>query len=612
MSILAQSADGVVHEFPNGTPQEVIDAAMRDYAQQVTVTAERAPREGLGRIADIAEGLYLGARQPLDIAAARLERAFPGSAELSRSLGLRSAEDILSEQQRARAASPANISETIGQGVGVTPFLAAAGLAAPATFTQAALAGGTGAALTSEQETLGGVGTEAAFGAALGIPGKLAGDLIGGVLAPRLTEEVRRLRDLGVSLTPGGVLGAKGDAFGRLANIGESALTSIPGVGALIDYARGQTSETFERAALKQLGNIVGVEIPTNLQGGQAVSWLRKNISKKYEELIPSLRMQLPGNWQDKALDIFDGLNLPDNRSELLSDYLGVIAKNVERTAKQGVLSGKNLQNSLSSLGDNARSLMKSSDGFSRRVGAGLNEFRSWLVDTLAEQNADAAGSLRNLNKAWNAQMVLDKATSYASDSITPTTLNRAVKSLNKGRVQGFYGDLTEAGSAIPKSLQDSGTALRLATMQALGLGAAGGAGGAYYLSSNQAPNAESTVPTLATLAALYSPAGRRAAQAILSREAGPVAQTTAAWVRSLLPATAGTLAVEPAVKPATPVTFSVTLPSGDTIPLSAPPGTPADKQTEIAYMWLRQNRPEAISGGAFATVEGEDIGFVQ
>lgn len=600
MSITAQSADGVIHEFPDGTPQEVINAAMKRYAQGSAPVAERAPGEGVtGTIADIAQGLYLGARQPLDVAAARLERLFPGSAQFGQSLGFRPAADILREQQTARAVSPANISETIGQGIGVVPFLAAGGIpAAPTTFGGAALAGGATGALTSEQETLGGVAAETATGAALGVPGKVLGDVVGGVIAPRVSESVRKLRDLGVELTPGGVLGARGDAFGRLANVAESALTSVPGLGALVDYARGRTSETFEKAALKQLGDVVGVNVPDNLSGGQAVSWLRKNISDAYERVVPSLSMRLPTNWQNDALDIFDNLNLPDNRKELLDDYLGVVSQTIEKVEKNGVIEGKNLQNALSSLGDNARTLMRSSDGFERRVGAGLNEFRNWMVTTLAGQNKDAAGELLSLNKAWNAQAVLDKATSYASDAITPVTLNRAVKSLNKGRTQGFYGELAQAGQDIPRALQDSGTATRLATMQALGLTGAAAGGAGLYATGGGAPDLTTTGGTLATLAALYSPAGRRAVQGILTREAGPAAQALAAGTRALATPTAATLAAEPAVTPTAATTFSVTLPDGTDVPFVAPPGASAEQQMNIAFEWLRANRPDLIRAG--------------
>ena len=596
MSIKAQSADGVIHEFPNGTSQDVIDAAMRRYAEESRVVVERAPRQGaLGRAADIVEGLYLGARQPLDVLASRLESAVPGGAEISRAFGPTAA-SVLREQQVARAQSPANVSEAIGQGVGVVPLLAAGGVsAAPATYAGAAGVGGLTGALTSEAQTFGDFALDVGTGTALGVPGKAIGDVISGTIAPRVSEGVRKLRDLGVELTPGAILGARGDTLGRLANVAESALTSVPGLGVLVDYARNQTSETFERAAVNQLAKSVGLEVPPNLKGGQAVGWLRGEIGKQYEELLPSLRMRLPENWSDEALNIFESLDLPENRTELLDDFVGVISKSIKRVADAGELSGKNLQNSLSSLGDNARSLMRSSDGFTRRVGAGLNEFRNWMMDTLANQNEEAAGALRNLNKAWNAQTVLDKATSYASDAITPTTLNRAVKSLNKGRIQGVYGELAQAGAEIPRSLQDSGTAIRLATMQALGLGSLGGVAGGSYALTGEAPSAGDAATTLGLLGALYLPAGRKTAQAILSREAGPVSRSIAQGFESLTTPLAAAVGAEPAVKPTSAVTFSMDLPDGTTIPLSAPPGADGSMQLDIAMRWLKQNRPDLV-----------------
>lgn len=553
MSIKAVSADGVTHEFPDGTSQEVIDAAMKSYARSRPV-AERPPAPGaLGTVADIVEGLYLGARQPLDTAAMRLEQAVPSSVNrFFENLGFGSASDILAQQNIQRAQSPAKVSQIVGNVAGVTPFLVAGGgSVAPATFGGSAVSGGATSALLSQAQTPTEFAGETATGVAGGIVGKGVGDVVGGVIAPKVSEGIRTLSDLGVRLTPGAILGAADTAVGRAANMAETALTSIPGLGALIGQARGTVPEDFEKAAVTKLADFINVPVPENLSGDRAVSWVKKSISNKFNDLVPNLDMVLPDNWQNQTLDIFSSLNLPASRKGLLDDFLSTVSQNVEAVSDtMGRISGRNLQNSLSSLSDTARTFMKSNDGFERRLGSGLAQVRSWMLDTLAEQNPAQADELLRLNKAWNAQTVLDKAVGYAGNTVSPTSLTRAVKSLSGGKIGGFYEDLARAGMELPKGLAESGTFTRAATAQLLGL-AGTGAGGAYLAQQDAAVPYELPVSTLATLAALYSPQGRQGLQYVMTREAGPAAQQLANMARiGLSPATAAAAATEPVIKP--------------------------------------------------------------
>ena len=552
MTIKAVSADGVAHEFPDGTSQEVIDAAMKSYARSRPVAERPSSPGALGTVADIVEGLYLGARQPLDTAAMRLEQAFPSANRFFTDLGFESASDILSQQNISRAQSPAKISQIVGNVAGVAPFIiAGGGSVAPATFGGSAVTGGATSALLSQAQTPTEFAGETATGAGLGIVGKAGGDFLGGVIAPKVTEGVRTLTDLGVRLTPGAILGAADTAFGRAANMAESALTSIPGLGALIGQARGTVPEDFEKAAVTKLADFINVTVPKDLSGDRAVSWVKKSISDKFNSLVPNLDMTLPGNWQNDALDIFSNLNVPASRKGLLDDFLSTVSQNVEAvTDKFGRISGRNLQNSLSGLSDTARTFMKSSDGFERRVGSGVAQVRSWMLETLAEQNPAQAEELLRLNKAWSAQTVLDKAVGYVGNTVSPSSLTRAVKSLSGGKVGGFFEDLARAGMELPKGLAESGTYTRSAIAQALGLTGAT-AGGTYLSQQEDLGPYELPLTTLATLGALYTPPGRKSLQYLMTREAGPAFQQLANTARiGLSPATAAATVTEPVIKP--------------------------------------------------------------
>jgi hypothetical protein len=71
--IKAQSADGVTHEFPDGTPMSVVDNAMAEYATQLRLSAaDNAPSTAVdvakGTVSGLAKGGALAIGAPSEIA----------------------------------------------------------------------------------------------------------------------------------------------------------------------------------------------------------------------------------------------------------------------------------------------------------------------------------------------------------------------------------------------------------------------------------------------------------------------------------------------------------------------------------------------------------------
>jgi hypothetical protein len=200
VTIRAQSADGVIHEFPDGTPDEVIDGVMAQYAQSPAAAAEptygetamdvaaslgtgvvRGAAGLIGMPADIGRGLanlaiqgggyLIGADQAKLAEAAAKSEAFASGRTLAAptSAGvMRGIESVTGPMYTPRGTA-GEFAETIGE------------------FVPTAVMGPGGVVRKAAMAVVPGVASEAAGQAAEGTPyetaARIAGGLVGGVAA---------------------------------------------------------------------------------------------------------------------------------------------------------------------------------------------------------------------------------------------------------------------------------------------------------------------------------------------------------------------------------------------------------------------------------------------
>ena len=86
MTIRAQSADGVIHEFPDGTPDEVIDGVMAQYAQSPAVAEPTYGEKAMDVAKSLGTGVVRGgilvAGMPADIGRGLANLAIQGGGYL--------------------------------------------------------------------------------------------------------------------------------------------------------------------------------------------------------------------------------------------------------------------------------------------------------------------------------------------------------------------------------------------------------------------------------------------------------------------------------------------------------------------------------------------------
>jgi len=524
MTIKAELPDGTILEFPEGTPDDVIDNAVK---QQL----------GGAQDDSFLRGLYLGAREPIDILASRLEQ-LPGVEGINRlgaALGLPTAQQTLRETDIQRRQNASTSGQILGNIGGVAATLPTRAVTAPATIGQAALGGGLSSALLSRAqnipEALGDIASGAAISGAL----KPVADVVAGTIAPTVSRGIQTLRQEGISPTLGMIVGEGGSLLGRGVQKMEEAATSLPGIGDLVQFAREQVGDEFEKSALNRAASFIGRSVPKDLQGEEAVGWVKGKLQQAYNTLVPNLEFTVTKDFGQTARKVFDDLGIPSSRKNLQRDWLAVIKDSITDLAdSDGMIRGKNLQDALSRLGKSSEDFMRSPDPFERRLGVGTANLRQAWMDALAEQNPAQAIALRQINSGWAHQARLKKAASGAQGKITPSSLDRAVSAFGKGERRGPYADLARAGRNIPSRTPDSGTATRLARNLAItgGLAAGGQTVAEMFGYEGITPQQASAI---ALIAAPYTPQGRRAIAAILGRQPSKTSQAVGVASRALL-----------------------------------------------------------------------------
>lgn len=526
MAIKAELPDGTILEFPDGTPDVVIDSAVK---QQL---GETQPRDE-----SFLRGLYLGAREPLDIVASRLEQ-LPGVEGINRlgaALGLPTARQALAETDVRRQANVSEAGQIIGNIAGTAAMLPTRAVTAPATMGEAVVGGGLASGALSRAEGIPEFIGDVASGAAISGALKPVADVFSGVIAPKVSRGLQTLRQEGISPTIGMIAGEGGSLLGRGLQRIEEAATSIPGIGDLIQYSREQVGQDFEKSALNRAASFVGRVVPKELEGEEAVGWVKGKLQQAYNTLVPNLEFTVTKDFAKSAKGVFDELGIPSSRKALQRDWLAIIKDSITDLAdSDGMIRGKNLQDALSRLSKSSDVFMKSADPFERRLGTGVANLRQTWMNALAEQNPGQAAALRQVNAGWAHQARLKKAASGAQGKITPSSLDRAVAAFGRGERRGPYADLARAGRNIPSRTADSGTATRLTRNLALTGGlAAGGQGIAEALGYEGVTPGQASA--IALIAAPYTPQGRAAIARILGRTPSKASQALGITPRALL-----------------------------------------------------------------------------
>jgi len=310
------------------------------------------------------------------------------------------------------------------------------------------------------------------------IPGAAAG--AGRLVQGLATPEAKRLIAQGVKPSVGQMLGG---AIGRT----EQSMTSLPLTGDIIQAARNQGIDTFNRAATNKILEPIGSQLPEGASPiARALTLNRGGLEQRVPTGQPSMAYAA-GQTSDafnnalaNTQGVFDPQlgrelatvinNAPASARGELTDAIqnGVLDK---FAANNGQLDGQSFNNLRSDLAKAASRYRQSESSSNRDVGNQLGGVLDSLDSMFARNNgSDALGALQDARTAYRGTMALKDATNAAGRTrdgvFTPGEFLGAVKKndSSKGKAafsrgQAFLQDFgNDAQNALGNTIGNSFT----------------------------------------------------------------------------------------------------------------------------------------------------------
>lgn len=525
MTITAEIAGGTRLEFPDGTPDAVIQQTVKKVVGRQKAEADTAAwQKTINPTSDSGVENFM----------AGIGKAITDTGRgLGQVVGLVSEDDVKDSRKRDAALmdTGAGLSGDIAGNVGmallpggalkaagtvatrlpgatkVAEALSKAGstLLAPKSLKSAAAVGG-GLGLVQPAESATERVTNTLLGGSISGAASAVPRAVGRVLSPQTRPEAKALLDEGVNLTPGQIMGGAAQRV-------EEGLTSVPVVGDAIKAAQRRGIESFDTAAINRALEPIGQKLPKALKGHEAVAHAQQALGDAYDALLP----KLTGNLRPKFMDDLAKINvMGENLPPEQAGQLTRIIENevVKRFTSQGKASGETLKNIESKLGNLAKDFGRSDNYDVRILGDAVQEVQAALRRMVEDVNPSYGKELAKINEGYaNFKRVQKAAAAVGAKEgvFTPAQLHNAAKAGDRSKDKARFAvgealmqDFSGAGKGVMgATVPDSGTPFRIANMLTLGGGA--------YLDPMIAGG------TLASAGA-YSPPVQKVLQALLAQ----------------------------------------------------------------------------------------------
>lgn len=344
---------------------------------------------------------------------------------------------------------------------------------------------------------------QAVGGAVGGALGSAAATVIGKAANPLISKAEQTMKDLGIQMTPGQILGGQYKDVERFAEV-------VPLVGSYISNAKERAVFQFNKGVINSALKKVNSELPADVIGRDAVQEANNIIDRKYDEVLSKIKFSMTTDAYSDAVKAVNkaGLN-PSQRAEVVSKLDNIVLQNFRTSAR---IDGQTYKGIESDLRKEALSYKNSATKAERDIGDALFDVLETMKKNLRRQNPEQTSALRRVDNAYGdiAVMRTAAANSGAANGVfTPKQYSTAVRQRDSSRNKTAFA----AGQARGQELSDAALeklgedATQYQTgrqvVQGFGLGAA--------LSSPPA-----ALAAVVTTPVLYSEGGLRAMQVLL------------------------------------------------------------------------------------------------
>lgn len=331
------------------------------------------------------------------------------------------------------------------------------------------------------------------------------------------------LRDSGVQPTIGQALG------GRAAAV-EEKLRSVPIVGDMIDRARNQTLETFNKSAISKALEHIGGK--ADEIGQEGVKKAGDSISKYYDDALSKIKgVPLDASFQSNLLQLTSmAKNLIPEMQKKFNKTVDDIV--IGRASPSGSLLPEVYKKVDSEIGLVASRYGKSSSASEQELGDALSQVQNLLKQQMLRHNPHVSRQLESADAAWANLVRIEGAAKSAKNNggiFTPAQLNAAIQSAD----DSVRGRSVSRGTALMQGFGNAGQ--KVIGSKVPDSGTAGRIGWGAGLVGAGAVNLPVTAAVLGTGAGLYTrPVQNALVKLIANRPAS--ANSIAQMVRELSP----------------------------------------------------------------------------
>lgn len=305
--------------------------------------------------------------------------------------------------------------------------------------------------------------------------GAVAGKATQLAMAPQVSEKLQMLKDMGMKAFTPGQLAGQFPFIGQSLQKAEQAATSIPLAGQVIGSGIHKTFEDFNRALGNRVLEPLGIKVPKEIPAGnEMLSYVKDKIGGAYDALLQNATFRdyvNPRTGQntverlDKLMNRVSNNLVPKEREMFQRDIVDNMITHIDQLK---VMSGSQFRNLEKYLGNQANNFYEKG---ASSLGEAYSSMQNMLRNELRKQNPKVGKELEAAHKAFRELEPVEKASKMvgAQEGVfTPAQL----KSSAKGNVD--YQPVSNAGvNVLGNTLPSSGTAERMLTAGALGLGAA-------------------------------------------------------------------------------------------------------------------------------------------
>jgi hypothetical protein len=247
-------------------------------------------------------------------------------------------------------------------------------------------------------------------------------------------QQVRLLRDSGVSLTPGQQAGGMLGTFEDLAQ-------RAPILGSAIRAARQRGVESMNRAKGNMALAPIGEGVPAGVDvGGDMVNYVQGRLGDQFDRaysMVPELNVQEPVLLEGLSRI---GMRKHDLPAHIRDQFDSIVSQRLERL-QGAVASGEALGNIRSELNTLAGGYLRSPDKAQQDLGRMIADLGDELDGAITRANPEAGAILQNARSGYSDYIQLERASTAANGRpFSASQLENAIKASDGSVRHGAMG----------------------------------------------------------------------------------------------------------------------------------------------------------------------------